>query len=135
MKKMLPIAMLAACALIFSSLVSNAQTIQVTKAPSVDTAIVNSVAVDTVAANSVAVPPLSWPIEGTYGAFTYYIPGTSHISFYRNGSFVASYSFVQNFPNQVWGATIDSSVITNLFSVTLAIFGNPTQYNLDLNAF
>ncbi len=134
MKKMLPIAMLTACALLSSSLISNAQTIQATKAPSADTAAVPAVTVSPVAVNSVAVPPLTWPIEGTYGAYTYSIPSTSHISFFLNGNFVASYSFVQEFPNQVWGATVDRNVIPNLFSVTLAIFGSPAQYNLSLNA-
>lgn len=135
MKRMLPIAMLTACALLSSSLISKAQTIKADKTLNADTATVSKVVVNEAAANSVAVPPLTWPIEGTYGAFTYSIPNTSRITFYRNGSFVASYDFVQNFPSQVWGASVDSQVITGLFSVTLAIFGSPAQYNLDLNAF
>jgi hypothetical protein len=122
MKKMLPVAMLTACALFFSCLVSNAQTIQASKTTSADTAAVNSV----------AVPPLTWPITGTYGAYTYSIPGTSYITFYQNGVPVATYSFTQEYPKQEWHATIDSNVISGLFGVVLNIYGTPEQYNLTL---
>lgn len=114
MKKMLPVAMLAAFALIsFTSF----SAVKPKEKP---------------AANAVAVPPLIWPITGTYGAFTYSIQTTDHISFYKNGAFVASYSFTQDYPNQVWGASIDRNVIPGLINVNLAIYGNPAQYNLDL---
>ncbi|PWV48274.1 hypothetical protein [Chitinophaga sp. S165] len=130
MKKMLPIAMLTACALLSSSLVSNAQTIKADKAPCTDTVAVNPVAVNAVAANAVALPPLTWPITGTYGAFTYSISGTNNIYFYQNGNFVAYYNFTQEGGKQEWRATIDSSVISGLFTVILNIYGTPEQYNL-----
>lgn len=114
MKKMLPVAMLAAFALISFTSFSAVKT------------------KEKPAANSVAVPPLTWPITGTYGAFTYSIQNTDHVSFFKNGAFVASYSFIQNYPNQVWNASVDPSVIPGLQNVILAIYGNPTQYNLDL---
>jgi hypothetical protein len=121
MKRMLPIAMLTACALLSFSLISNAQTIQATNTPSADTAAVNSV----------AVPPLTWPITGTYGAFTYEIQSTiSDIKFYNNGSLVGTYGFIQEYPKQEWHATIDRNVIPGLLSVVLNIYGTPAQYNL-----
>lgn len=123
MKKMLPVAMLAACALLSLSLTSNAQTVQAAKTPSADTAAVNSV----------AVPPLTWPITGTYGAFTYTIQSTiSDIKFYNNGVLVGSYGFTQEYPKQEWHATIDSNVIPGLFGAVLNIYGTPAQYNLTL---
>lgn len=123
MKKMLPVAMLAASALLSFSLSSNAQTIQVTKAPSADTATVDAA----------AVPPLTWPITGTYGSFTYTIQSTiSDIRFYQNGVLAGAYSFTQEYPKQEWHATIDSNVIPGLFGAVLNIYGTPAQYNLSL---
>jgi hypothetical protein len=113
MKKMLPVAMLAACALTSFTSFSAAKN---TKTPIV---------------NSVVVSPLRLPLNGTYGAYTYSVLGTSHISFYLNGTFVASYNFIQNFPSQVWVASINGS-IPGLMVAYLYLTGTPPQYNLDL---
>jgi hypothetical protein len=122
MKKMLTVALLLASALISSASFA---------APVKDPAP----APKTTTINGKLFVPLSWPITGSYGSYTYVISSTSWISFYKNGVFVRSFNFFQNFPATTYSASITGTVAneTGLFSATLAIYANGTQYNLDLN--
>lgn len=118
MKKLLPVALLLCAVFTFSGFVS------AEKQP---------VPVETVKSVSgkVAVP-LTWPITGTYGPYSYSLSSPYIITFYTTstGALIGSYSLTyQTGSSSVYQGTTPG--VSGLTGVSLAIYSNGTQYNLD----